>query len=144
MAHRKPTSRTITTPPVAGRQLARALSAIAGDLVNPYSESTDDFTPFSAPLDPSKPFDDAALRLALHVADRYRLDKRAMDPHAFDEWGEPYLSSYATLCKVMKATLTDIQVIWARAPGVVRVRVWFVGRMGTELLVGLRTQSTET
>ena len=83
-------------------------------------------------------------RTALHVTDRYRLDHRELDPHAFDEWGEPYLSSYAALCKVMGATLTDLQVIWARAPGVVRVRTWFVGRMGTEWVVGLRTESTET
>ncbi|HYV43848.1 MAG TPA: hypothetical protein VFA20_03260 [Myxococcaceae bacterium] len=144
MDHPKPTTRTPTMPPVLARRMARALSALADDLVNPYDESTDEFTPFSARLDPAKPFDDAALRAALHVADRYRLDKRDMDPHAFDEWGEPYCSSYATLCKVMNATLTDIQVVWARAPGVVRVRTWFVGRMGTEWLVGLRTQSTET
>jgi nuclease A inhibitor-like protein len=144
MDHPKPTTKTTSTPPVLARRLARALSALADDLVNPYDESTDDFVPFAARLDPSKAFDDGALRAALQVADRYRLDKRELDPHAFDEWGEPYVSSYATLLKVMNATLTDLQVIWARAPGVVRVRVWFVGRMGTEWLVGLRTQSTET
>ena len=44
----------------------------------------------------------------------------------------------------MSATLTDIQVVWARAPGVIRVRTWFVGRLGAEWLVGLRTESTET
>lgn len=144
MDHPKPTSKTPSTPPVLARRLARALSALADDLVNPYDESTDEFQPFAAKLDPAKSFDDGALRAALKVADRYRLDKRELDPHAFDEWGEPYVSSYTTLCKVMGATLTDLQVIWARAPGAVRVRTWFVGRMGNEWLVGLRTESTET
>jgi hypothetical protein len=129
---------------VLARRLARSLSTIADDLVNPYDESTDEFTPFSAPLGSAAAMDETALRKALGVADRYRLDKRELDPHAFDEWGEPYVSSYATLYKVMTSVFTDIHVIWARAPGVVRVRTWFVGRFGKDWLVGLRTESTET
>ncbi len=44
----------------------------------------------------------------------------------------------------MKATLTDTRRVSARAPGVVRVRTWLVGRFTGGWLVGLRTESTET
>jgi len=139
------TSATTPTPPPLPRHLARALSTLADDLVNPYSESSDDeFRPFSAPLDPDRTFDEAALRAGLRVSDRYRLETREMDPGVFDEWGDPYDSSYALLYKVMSTTLTDLQVVWARAPGVVRVRCWFLGRLSADWLVGLRTMSTET
>ena len=144
MNHPKPVSRTTSTPPALARRLAGALSELAHDLSNPYDESTDAFRPFSARLDSSKPFDEPALRAALHVAERYKLDTSELDTHAFDEWGEPYVSNYDALCKVMGAVLTDIHVVWARAQGVVRVRTWFVGRLGTEWLVGLRTETTET
>ncbi|HVE82606.1 MAG TPA: hypothetical protein VND93_07150 [Myxococcales bacterium] len=144
MDHPKPLSNLPRSPPVLARRVARALSALADDLVNPYDESTDEFAPFCARLDPEKSFDESSLRAALKVSDRYRLDTRELDPSAFDEWGEPYVSSYGALCKAMGALLTDVQVIWARAPGVVRVRTWFVGRLGKEWLVGLRTESTET
>jgi len=135
---------TAPSPLAPGKQVARALSVLAGGLVNPYDESTDAFTPFSARLSAAGPLDDAVLRQALGVSARYTLDRRDLDPHAFDEWGEPYVSIYATLHTVMTAVLTDTQVIWARASGVVRVRTWFVGRLGQDWLVGLKTMTTET
>jgi hypothetical protein len=145
---RRPASRTtsrLDSPPQAtALRMARSLSALAADLVNPYSESTDDFDPFYARLDPARPFDEAAVRAALSVSDRYHLDTRELDPEAFAEWGEPYVSAYALLHQVMTSTLTDLQVVKARAPGVVRVRTWFIGRLGAGWLVGLRTMSTET
>ena len=45
---------------------------------------------------------------------------------------------------VMNATLTNLTRVTARAPGVVRVRSWVIGRLKGGWLVGLRTESTET
>jgi hypothetical protein len=45
---------------------------------------------------------------------------------------------------IMNATLTDLTRVTARAPGVVRVRTWVIGRLKSGWLVGLRTESTET
>jgi hypothetical protein len=42
------------------------------------------------------------------------------------------------------STLTDLTRVSARAPGVVRVRTWVLGRLAGGWLVGLRTESTET
>ncbi len=144
MARPRSTGSKTAIPPEVAQRFARSLSALAADLVNPYSESTDDFDPFHARLIVGREFNEPALRAGLSVSERYQLDTRELDPHAFEEWGEPYVSAYALLYKVMSSTLTDLQVIKARAPGVVRVRTWFVGRLGDEWLVGLRTMSTET
>jgi hypothetical protein len=44
----------------------------------------------------------------------------------------------------MRATLTDPSVAFARADGVVRVRMWLFGRTEDGWLVGLRSTITET
>lgn len=143
MAQQSSTAKPPHTPPIMAKRLARALAYVAEDLVNPYDESTDTFHGFNAPFD-SNALPEAALRAALHVSDRYRLDTWELDPHVFDESGEPYVSSYAILVSIMRATLTDVKVVVARAQGVVRVRTWIIGRLGDHWLVGLRTESTET
>jgi hypothetical protein len=51
---------------------------------------------------------------------------------------------FGKLDDVMRATLTDRSLAFARGKGVVRGRVWLFGRSGDGTLVGLRSISTET
>ena len=60
-----------------------------------------------------------------------------------DNWGED-ARGFQLLEKVMRATLTDPSVAFARADGVVRVRMWLFGRTEDGWLVGLRSTITET
>ena len=116
--------RSAPAPAPLPKRLATAFAHVARDLVNAWDESTDAFRGFSAPFDAGAA---DALRQSLKVGSRFELDASALDPHAFDDWGEPWLSAYTTLAALMQATLTDVQVVHARAPGVVRVRTWVVG-----------------
>lgn len=129
------------SPAPLPKRLATAFAHVAADLVNPWDESTDVFRGFTAPFDAGAA---DSLRRSLKVAARFELDASALDLHAFDEWGEPYLSAYKVLCELMQATLADVQVVYARAPGAVRVRTWVVGIFDDAWLVGLRTETTET
>ncbi|HKW08787.1 MAG TPA: hypothetical protein VJO33_00320 [Gemmatimonadaceae bacterium] len=45
---------------------------------------------------------------------------------------------------MIRATLTDRSLAFARAKGVTRVRVWLFGRTADGTIVGLRSESTET
>ena len=128
----------------AGR-LAQALDLIARDLSNPWDESTDRFLPFHAPLADDVPLDAQGLRAPLRVGERFHLD--VQDPNlgeVADNWGGDEPDDYRLLDAVMRAALTDLKLVFARADNVVRVRTWLVGRLPGQGLVGLRTESTET
>ncbi|HTP65370.1 MAG TPA: hypothetical protein VMJ66_08270 [Geobacteraceae bacterium] len=125
-------------------RIAKALSVLASGLLNPWDESTDDkFRPFSAPFPVKSPINGQTLRAALKIAPRYHIDISEMRSLAF-EAGEPDRSAFLLLQKVMKVSLNDIKVVYARAPGVVRVRMWILGRVKGGGLAGLRSESTET
>ena len=128
------------------KRLAHALCKIAETLPNPWDESTDYFTPFSAELPASEPMTAENLRSALDVGARFHLDLATVDLTTTGaEYGdEDAAEGFALLDVVMKATLSDITRVSARAPGVVRVRTWLLGRFHGGWLVGLRTESTET
>ncbi len=126
-------------------RLARAFSLIASDLSNPWDESTDRFLPFHATLADDVPLDAQGLRAALDVGERFHLDVE--DPNlgeVADNWGGDDAVDYRLLDAVMRAALTDLKLVFARADNVVRVRTWLLGRLPGEGLVGLRTESTET
>jgi hypothetical protein len=127
-------------------RLAHALSAIAQTLPNPWDESTDYFVPFHAELDVSKPTTAENLRQALDVGKHFQLDLASVDLTATGRnFGDDTLAKgFALLDVVMKATLSDITRVTARAPGATRVRTWVLGRFANGWLVGLRTESTET
>ena len=127
-------------------RLAHALSAIAQTLPNPWDESTDYFVPFSAELDISKPVNAANLRQALDVGGHFQLDLASVDLTATgaNSGDDTLANGFALLDAVMKATLSDITRVTARAPGVTRVRTWVLGRFAKGWLVGLCTESTET
>ena len=127
-------------------RLAHALSAIAQSLPNPWDESTDFFVPFSAELDISKPTNADSLRQALDVGEHFQLDLASVDLTATGaNFGDETLAKgFALLDAVMKATLSDIKRVTARAPGATRVRTWVLGRFAKDWLVGLRSESTET
>jgi hypothetical protein len=132
--------------PLLPARLAHAFSAIAQTLPNPWDESTDYFVPFSAELDASKPMNAESLRPALDVSGHFQLDLASVDLTATGaNFGDDTLArGFALLDVVMKATLSDITRVTARAPGATRVRTWVLGRFAKGWLVGLRTESTET
>ena len=126
-------------------RLARALSLIALDLSNPWDESTDRFFPFHAALADAVALDASGLRAPLSVGARYRLD--VAEPNLIevaDNWGGDDAEGYRLLDAVMRASLTDLKLVFARADGVLRVRTWLLGRLPGQGLVGLRTETTET
>jgi hypothetical protein len=54
------------------------------------------------------------------------------------------VKAYALLEKVMKATLSDLHVIYVRGENVVRVRFYLFGRLEAGSLAGLRSVAIET
>ena len=132
--------------PILPARLAHALGAIAQTLPNPWDESTDYFTGFFAEIDAAKPTNADSLRDALHVGGHYHLDLTPVDLTSTGvNFGDVTLAKgFALLDTVMKGTLTDITRVTARAPGVMRVRTWVLGRFSLGWVVGLRTESTET
>ena len=136
--------RASTTP----LKLAQALHALARDLPNPADESTDFFHSFVAPLSPDIKLDGAAFQRALKIGGRYKVDLSSADALLAgagnpDNWGDD-AEGFRLLEKVMRATLSELSVAFARANGVVRVRMWLFGRSDDGSLVGLRSIVTET
>jgi hypothetical protein len=137
-----------STPALASK-LAKALHALAGDLSNPADESTDFFHPFVAPLSPDIKLDAAAFQRALKIGGRYKVDLSSADDllsgaEDADNSGEETAAGFRLLEKVMRATLSDLSVAFARGNNVVRVRMWLFGRSEDGSLVGLRSMTTET
>lgn len=132
--------------PVLAKRLAHALSVLAQTLPNPWDESTDYFTPFAAEMPDSEPMTAESLHKALAVGPGFRLDLDGVDLAATGaDYGDPVAAEgFNMLGAVMNATLTNLTRVTARAPGVVRVRSWVIGRLKGGWLVGLRTESTET
>jgi hypothetical protein len=132
--------------PSRGERLAQAFNLIARDLSNPWDESTDRFLPFHAALADGVPLDAAGLRAALDIGPRFHLDVSEPDlDEVAANWGdEDGSAGYRLLDRVMRAALTDLRLVHARAEGVVRVRLWLLGRLPGAGLVGLRSESTET
>jgi hypothetical protein len=131
------------------QRLAAALSALARGLPNPWDESTDYFHPFTAALAAKTKLDAAALRGALRIGARYDIkispaDGILRELGASDaDWGADIAGGFRQLGQVMRATLGELSLAFARGNGVVRVRVWLFGRMDGAI-VGLRSISTET
>lgn len=128
------------------KRLAQALSVLSETLPNPWDESTDYFTPFAAELADDQPLGAETLRHALQIGDRYQIDLAAVDLTAtgVDFGDETAAQGFHLVDLVMKATLSEITRVTARAHGVVRVRTWVLGRFKPGWLIGLRTESTET
>lgn len=143
---------TVHTPGVSAQaeRLAAALGALARGLPNPWDESTDYFTAFTAALRPDVKLDAEALRAALEIGARYDIkltpaDKLLVDlGNAGDSWGADIAGGFRQLGQVMRATLGELSLAFARGKGVVRVRVWLFGRTADGALVGLHSISTET
>jgi Nuclease A inhibitor-like protein len=136
-----------SNPPLATK-LSKALGALANDLPNPADESTDYFHPFVAPLASSSELSPETIKQALKVGASYRIDLSSADDFfsgATDEsnWGE-FALGFRLLEKVMRASLSELSVAFARRENVVRVRMWLFGRTEDGTLVGLRAMTTET
>jgi hypothetical protein len=153
---RASTSRDLATtastgkPGVQATRLAQALAALAHGLPNPWDESTDYFHAFAAVMPASTKLDADSFREALRIGTRYEIalspaDQRLTDMgNAVDDWGEDIAGGFKQLGVVMRSTLTDLSIAYARGKGVVRVRVWLFGRTADGTIVGLRSMSTET
>ena len=129
--------------PSMAQKIAKALAVLASGLPNPYDESMDYFRAFSAPFAVDSPINEATLRVALKIGARYHLD--ITDLGVLGEgYGDPEESFYRVLQSAMNATLGETKLVFARAKGVVRVRMWILGRAATGGLAGLRTETTET
>jgi Nuclease A inhibitor-like protein len=144
---RRPRAKS-AAPPASVAHLAQALSALARALPNPADESTDSFHRFVAAMPPDSDLDRETFRRALSLGSRYEVDLSSADgffSNASDaeNWGDA-AGEFRQLEKVMRATLSDISVAFARAPNVVRVRMWLFGRTDDGWLVGLRSIVTET
>jgi hypothetical protein len=131
-------------------RLARALQALAKGLPNPWDESTDFFRQFTASMPAKTKLDAESFRAALRIGARYELDFSPAD-NILAKLGKDVASQgrdgadgFAQLRTVMRSTLKDLQLVFARGKGVVRVRVWLFGRTHDGTLVGLRSESTET
>ena len=133
------------SPALPAKRLARALRNLAVGVPNPWDESTDYFSGFYAELPTPGPVDDATLRSVLKVSPRYRLDRSEGDLSWMIAESDGDLAlGYRMVAATLAANLVDVERVVARAPGVVRVRVWLVGRFDNRYLVGLRSTSTET
>jgi hypothetical protein len=146
---RKAAQTRSSTPAVLAAKLATALYALARDLPNPASESTDFFRPFVAAMSPKTQLDGGTFQQALKIGSRYRVDLSSADALLAgaedpDNWGEEIAEGFRLLERVMRATLSELSVAFARGKGVVRVRMWLFGRSDEGTLVGLRSTSTET
>jgi hypothetical protein len=89
------------------------------------------------------------LRPALAIGARYQIDLSPAGPAltelaAAEHRGKDTAAGFAQLATVMRATLSDLSLAFARGKGVVRVRVWRFGRSADGTLVGLRSIGTET
>ncbi len=140
----------IVTSPAQATRLAAALGALAHGLPNPWDESTDYFHRFTAVMPAKTQLDAESFRSALGIGARYQIalspadDRLTQLGNAGDTWGEDIAGGFRQLGTVMRATLGEISIAFARGEGVVRVRVWLFGRTEDGTLVGLRSISTET
>ena len=136
----------------AGAQAARlagALQSLVKGLANPWDESTDYFHHFVAIMPRTGKLDAESFRAAVGIGARYEVDlspadeklARVGDP---DIMGNDIADAFRQLANVMRATLSDLSIAFARGKGVTRVRVWLFGRTNDGTLVGLRSLSTET
>jgi len=135
--------------PVHATRLAAALQALSQGLPNPWDESTDYFRRFVAKMPVSTKLGVESFRAALKIGARYEIALASasevltgLSKSADD--GEEVIVGFRQLATVMRATLGELSLAFARGKGVTRVRVWLFGRAADGTLVGLRSISTET
>lgn len=135
---------------VQAERLAGALQALARGLPNPWDESTDYFRSFTAALPPTTKLAAESFRSALGIGARYQIDLSpagdvlAQLGRTDRDRATGVAAGFRQLGAVMRATLDELTLAFARGKGVVRVRVWLFGRAEDGALVGLQSISTET
>jgi len=140
--------RSADSSPILAVKLSKALGALAHDLANPADESTDYFRSFVAVLPKTINLNADTFKQALKIGSSYKIDLSPADDfssNATDEnnWDEDS-AGFQLLEAVMRASLTDISLAFARRKGLVRIRLWLFGRAQDGTLVGLRAMTTET
>jgi len=133
---------------VQAERLAAALQALSHGLPNPWDESTDYFHRFVAAMPASTKLDADSFRAALKIGARYEIALSSANDVLTDlskaRDREEVIAGFRQLATVMRATLHELSLAFARGKGVTRVRVWLFGRTEGGALVGLRSTSTET
>jgi hypothetical protein len=131
-------------------RLTRALQALSRGLPNPWDESTDYFRGFTAALPATTKLTAESFGSAVGIGARYQIDLSpagdvlaALGKVDRDRSAE-VAAGFRQLGAVMRATLDELTLGFARGKGVVRVRVWLFGRTEDGALVGLQSISTET
>jgi hypothetical protein len=135
--------------PVHAQRLAAALQALSHGLPNPWDESTDYFHGFVAAMPASTKLGVESFRAALKIGARYDIALASANEvlsglSKAEDDGEEAIAGFRQLATVMRATLHELSLAFARGNGVTRVRVWLFGRAEDGTLVGLRSISTET
>jgi hypothetical protein len=136
-------------PPAAlAAKLARAFQALATDLTL-VSESDYPYKAFSAAMPQTTALTAEGFRAAVGIGRRFTIDMRPADDF-FRQYEDPQdkdpeeAKTYALLEKLMKATLSDLQISYVRGENVVRVRFYLFGRLTDGSLTGLRSVAIET
>jgi len=140
------------SPPLAdvaaAKRLASAFRAMSAGLVNIHSESTSTehtYRRFVAEVDPTALLTSATVAAALRIGPRYHVDLQSAEGRLdASEWGDEQAVGYRLLEQLMRATLGDLFIAYARGPGVVQVRTFVFGRLDGRFLVGLRAITVET
>lgn len=139
----------IKRPSTVATKLAKAFQSLTRDLWL-TSESDFPYKAFSAELPKSAPVTAESFRAAAGIGRRYTIAARRTADDFFEQYEDPEnnepeeIETYALLEKMMKATLTDLQVFYVGGENVVRVRFYLFGRMEDGNLVGLQSTSIET
>ena len=131
-------------PAGSAAALADGFEALAKDLLF-TSESDYPYEAFHAPLDRSRPFDDANFRAALGLsadvpvrfdpADEFFDDQKSEDVNDAAD-----AAKYAALEAAMKRDLTVIRLVYVHGEDVVDAPVYLVGRARDGSLVGLESR----
>jgi len=136
------------SPATLAAKLAKALQALAADLTL-MSESDYPYKAFSAEMPQTTELTAESFRVAAGIGRRFTIDMHSADDF-FQQYEDPQdkdpeeIKTYALLEKIMKATLSDLQVIYVGGENVVRVRFYLFGRLEDGSLAGLRSVAIET
>lgn len=131
----------------AAVRLARALRTLMAD-VELISESDRPYRPFAAALPAGTPLSTETFRAAAGIGQRYAITSEPVDDflaHARGAEVDPdEVAAYDLLVRVLRATLTELQLFRVGRGQVAQVRVFVVGRLAGADLVGLRSTAIET
>jgi hypothetical protein len=136
------------SPATLAAKLAKAFQALATDLTL-VSESDYPYKAFSAAMPQTTALTAESFRAAVGIGRRFTIDLRPADDF-FQQYEDPQdkepeeVKTYALLEKIMKTTLSGLQIVYVGGENVVRVRFYLFGRLEDGSIAGLRSVAIET